>query len=585
MQITPESHVSICPYSVFPPCLRYLCVPEYAQSTLTSSGIPIVRRAGRLLENHMTRSKIFLLAAALVVAGLALTSCASTADVLVNKDPDFFYGSAFASTEAAAAEKAYLDLIYNVLTETDSMRPVKEANFVLTQEMKDAFAGFKLKPDKSEKKSDTRFDVVYRLSREQWAKAEALRLDKLNKDVGGAFAALKSSAAKPAAARIKEAASLLAAIDQSGAINKIVGLEAGGSTLNDQIEAYCGDLAGGIVVSAEPASGLVKSGVAIVLSVADKNGKPLSAFPLSVAWKADDKAAQAAPIVTDDKGKAHVAVPDGAEYSDKKLVLAVAANLASFLPQNAFLAKLDQTIGAEFSYRNSAVAAGTGSAVKIQGGDYTIGAVKRDKRAGSIEKARKVTVATFYMDVNLVTNADYKTYLDAVNASESDYPDYWDNPDFNKPDQPVIGVSLKEAQMYAEWLSSVQGVKKRLPTEEEFEVAARGGNDVVYPWGDQLPSDGARATYNGNSTTTTAVGSRESGKNALGLGDMAGNVWQWTTSAPAGTMSGNQEFRIVKGGSYMDGQYELRISNRVLRDPEERYPDVGFRLVSEAVNE
>lgn len=530
----------------------------------------------------MTKVKHLFFFAALAIAGIAAISCASTADVLVNKDPGSFYGAAFGATQAEAEQKAYLDLVYNVLTETNSLRPAtKKATFVFTQEIKDAFAPFKLKPEKAEKKSATRFDVVYRLPRAQWEKAEGVRLAKLNKEMGSSFAALKSAQGKPSSARVKEAAALLAAIDRSGAINKLVGLEGAGNLLNDQVEAYCRELSGGISLSASPASGLVKAGAPIGIQATDKSGKALASLPLSLVWKAEGKESEPVSLLTDAQGKATVSVPSDSAFSDKKLGLSLRADFESFEPGLAFLGRLDDSVQAEYSYRNAAASGDSAQAVKVAAGSYIIGAVKQDKRAGGIEKPRSATVAAFLIDAKLVTNAQYKVYLDATNAGDDEYPDYWDNPDFNKPDQPVIGVSLAEAQKYAAWLSSIRGVKMRLPTEEEFEVAARGGVDVTYPWGDELPSDGARATYSGNSSATTVVGSRENGKSALGLYDMAGNVWEWTTSAPAGTMSGNQDYRIVKGGSYMDGQYELRISNRVLRNPDERYPDVGFRLVSE----
>ncbi|MFA6506500.1 MAG: formylglycine-generating enzyme family protein [Treponemataceae bacterium] len=524
-------------------------------------------------------------AAVAVLATVALASCASTADVLVNKEPGFFYGSGFDASQAAADEKAYLDLMYNVLTETNAIRQIKKSNFVLTAEIKDAFALLKLKPQLSEKKSDARYDVVYRLSREQWEKAETVRLQKLNKEFGTSFDALKGNTTKSISTKIKEAASLLAAIERSGAFNRIFGATPGGQILNARIEEYCLEITKGIVVTATPAGGLIPQGSGIVIAAADKGGKPVPAFPFTMLWKTDEKSSDPIKIVTDDKGKATVTVPADPVFKDRKVILSISADLSSILQGLPFLAKLDQPINAEFTYSNSTIGIGQGNAVKIQGGSFTIGAVKHDKRAGSVEKARKAAVTTFNIDRNLVTNADYKTYLDAINASSAEYPDYWENPDFNKPEQPVIGVSLAEAEKYAAWLSSVQGTKKRLPTEAEYEIAARAGKDVVFPWGDQLPSDGARATFSGSASATTAVGSRENGKNALGLADMAGNVWEWTTTAPAGTMSGNQNFRIVKGGSYLDGQYELRISNRVLRDPEDRHPDVGFRLVSEASNE
>ncbi len=123
---------------------------------------------------------------------------------------------------------------------------------------------------------------------------------------------------------------------------------------------------------------------------------------------------------------------------------------------------------------------------------------------------------------------------------------------------------------------------KRLPTEDEWERAARGGLDVIYPWGDQSPADGLRANYRGNGRFAgpSPVGSYESGVNAYGLADMAGNVWQWTA-----TPYGDGAAIVVKGGSWMDGPLDLRISNRRDLDPSRGYVDVGFRLVREVSNE
>jgi formylglycine-generating enzyme required for sulfatase activity len=163
------------------------------------------------------------------------------------------------------------------------------------------------------------------------------------------------------------------------------------------------------------------------------------------------------------------------------------------------------------------------------------------------------------------------------------FPEFWDNPDYNRPDQPVVGVSFEDANRFAAWLSIRLGVARRLPTEDEWEKAARGGLDAIYPWGDQSPLDGARANYSGNGrfAAPSPVGSFAAGRNAYGLYDMAGNVWQWT-STPAGAGTGR---KIVKGGSWMDGPTDLRVSNRRDVDSSQGYVDVGFRLVREALHD
>jgi formylglycine-generating enzyme required for sulfatase activity len=170
-------------------------------------------------------------------------------------------------------------------------------------------------------------------------------------------------------------------------------------------------------------------------------------------------------------------------------------------------------------------------------------------------------------------------YLEDTKAER--LPEYWDNSEYNQPEQPVIGVSYEDAVRFASWLSAQLGVAKRLPTEDEWEKAARGGREVIYPWGDQSP-DGGRANYSGNGRfrSTSPVGSFEAGKNAYGLYDMAGNVWQWTSTGRAGTGR-----LIVKGGSWMDGPADLRVSNRREVDPSKGYVDVGFRLVREVAHE
>ena len=189
----------------------------------------------------------------------------------------------------------------------------------------------------------------------------------------------------------------------------------------------------------------------------------------------------------------------------------------------------------------------------------------------------------FLIDSFPVTNALYGMFLDDTAAQS---PEYWENPDYNQDDQPVIGVSWEDTGRFAAWLSERLGVTKRLPTEDEWEKAARGGLDVLYPWGDQGPAEGPRANFNGNGRfhAPSPVGSFESGKNAWGLFDMAGNVWQWTSTTD-GLTAGGEPAVIVKGGSWMDGPTDLRISNRRELDPSKGYVDVGFRLVTEVSDE
>ncbi|MDP7000175.1 MAG: SUMF1/EgtB/PvdO family nonheme iron enzyme, partial [Candidatus Poribacteria bacterium] len=132
----------------------------------------------------------------------------------------------------------------------------------------------------------------------------------------------------------------------------------------------------------------------------------------------------------------------------------------------------------------------------------------------------------FYMDKYEVTNAQYRKFVQATGHRA---PRYWDDDDFNQPNQPVVGVSWHDATAYAKW------VGKRLPTEKEWEWAARaekewewaargGLKGKKYPWGNQEPS-ASRANYGNKVGKPTAVGNYPA--NGYGLHDMAGNVWEW----------------------------------------------------------
>lgn len=131
----------------------------------------------------------------------------------------------------------------------------------------------------------------------------------------------------------------------------------------------------------------------------------------------------------------------------------------------------------------------------------------------------------------------------------------------NGDERPVTYVSRTEAEAFC----GRAGV--RLPTEVEWEAAARGGDDRLWPWGDELP-DRTRATFSAGIGDPSRVGSHPAGASPCGALDMAGNVYEWT--------SGD----AVRGGSYLSGPDELRCSARMPMHPEARDPYVGFRVVA-----
>jgi formylglycine-generating enzyme required for sulfatase activity len=132
----------------------------------------------------------------------------------------------------------------------------------------------------------------------------------------------------------------------------------------------------------------------------------------------------------------------------------------------------------------------------------------------------RVPLPTYYIDKFPVTNVQYRRFLEATRHPD---PKYWTDPKFNEPNQPVVGVSWLDAQAYCGWAS------KRLPTEAEWEKAARGTDGRKYPWGDKW--DPARAnSEDGGPGKPTPVGSYPQGVSPYGAHDMAGNVWEWTSS-------------------------------------------------------
>lgn len=214
-----------------------------------------------------------------------------------------------------------------------------------------------------------------------------------------------------------------------------------------------------------------------------------------------------------------------------------------------------------------------------------------------------VYLDAFYIDKYEVTNAQYRRFSQARrrNGPEGFGIDMeegnkilrfgfkpWEDENFNSDDQPVVCVSWEDANAYAKWAG------KRLPTEAEWEKAARGGLvGKKYVWGDQYKSGGnfADEIFDGY-TYPAPVGSFA--PNGYGLYDMAGNVWEWcmdwydpayyTQSPkknPTGPISGNN--RILRGGSWVVSDIDFyRVSARYYKCPSYSYADIGFRCTMDA---
>ncbi len=175
------------------------------------------------------------------------------------------------------------------------------------------------------------------------------------------------------------------------------------------------------------------------------------------------------------------------------------------------------------------------------------------------------SVSSFYMDVYEVTNAQYGKFIRAIGHRK---PESWNDSRFNQSNQPVVGVSWHDAVAYAKWAG------KRLPTEKEWEWAARGGlRGKEYPWGDQEPTS-SRANYDDNVGKPTVVGSYPA--NGYGLYDMAGNVWEWCQD----WYDSDRDNKVLRGGSWRNGTSYLRLAPRSNNAPNYRYNSIGFRCVS-----
>ncbi|MGE5776242.1 MAG: formylglycine-generating enzyme family protein [Chloroflexota bacterium] len=193
------------------------------------------------------------------------------------------------------------------------------------------------------------------------------------------------------------------------------------------------------------------------------------------------------------------------------------------------------------------------------------------RRAVNETPDHDVTIDAFWMDQLEVTNAMYTLCVNAgactmpQSLKSPRRPSYFDNPEFK--DYPVIYVTWGQAETYCEWAG------RRLPTEAEWERAGRGDDFRTFPWGEDK-ADGLRANFNMLVGDTSRVGTYPAGASPFGVLDMAGNVAEWVndlysgsytnaeTVNPQGPQSEASLNRVVRGGSLMDAEINIRVSKR-----------------------
>ena len=204
--------------------------------------------------------------------------------------------------------------------------------------------------------------------------------------------------------------------------------------------------------------------------------------------------------------------------------------------------------------------------------------------------AHEVEVEAFLLSVYEVTNTQYQGFLDAT-GHPSPGADHLDAPEAPGPDHPVVQVTWEDATAFCDWLTRKTGKQIALPTEAQWEYAARGPAGLVYPWGNTWHADWCCSrSYPGPGGTTCAVGANERDRSWCGAYDMAGNVWEWCRDefspyphAPSGVFS-YADRHVVRGGSWgvYDGQqFRTTERNAGMGLPGTSDPALGFRVVVE----
>jgi len=218
--------------------------------------------------------------------------------------------------------------------------------------------------------------------------------------------------------------------------------------------------------------------------------------------------------------------------------------------------------------------------VYVPGGEFTIGNDLGDEYE---KPAHQVTVKPFFIDKNEVTCGEYEKFIKATNHRS---PPNWSNATCPAAalNNPVTGVDWYDATAYAQWAG------KRLPTEEEWELAARGTDKRTYPWGSDWRKNAANAG-DGNQGRVVDVGSYPDGKSPFGAFDMIGNAWEWTSTDlkayPSGHISDQTpgELKVIRGGYWGSSASKATTTFRRgwdARDAPLGYKNTGFRCAKDS---
>jgi formylglycine-generating enzyme required for sulfatase activity len=227
--------------------------------------------------------------------------------------------------------------------------------------------------------------------------------------------------------------------------------------------------------------------------------------------------------------------------------------------------------------------------VLIPAGPFWMGCPRDDPEAFENEKpCRRIELPAYRIGKYPVTNLDYYQFVVATHHRS---PGHWKGQlPKELTDHPVVNVSYAEAQAYCEWLSRVTGTQYRLPTEQEWEKAARGTDERRYPWGKEWHPDRCNSLEAEHASTTPVRAYEPRGASPYGVLDLVGNVAEWTASwydAYPGTPSQSPFFgeiqRVVRGGAWMHSAQWTRVTFRGHYRPETRRDVLGFRIVTDEI--
>ena len=224
-----------------------------------------------------------------------------------------------------------------------------------------------------------------------------------------------------------------------------------------------------------------------------------------------------------------------------------------------------------------------GALVTIPAGEFLMGE-RRDQH--------KLFLPEYQIGQYPLTNAEFAPFIEAGGYLKDEWwttagwaekekqqwtqPRYWHDARINKPNQPVVGVSWYECVAYCRWLNAESGQSYRLPTEAEWEKAARGTDGRRYPWGEDFEASRLNASVGEQAVqATTPVGLYPTGVSPSGVYDCAGQVWEWCATKwrkdyPYNVKEnewsaeylGGTNVRVLRGGSWSDSHYNARCASR-----------------------